>query len=104
MLDGVDEQRWSFSFQPYQAVRITTQDCFLVSPSSGLYKGGVFLVEESPWIADLKAALHQIDQFATFLDQAHHYVIPSGDDVVEVVAWCMRWSGSEESGSYPVEA
>ena len=102
-LDGTDEQRRSLIFFPYQAIRVTTQDCFVVAPESGLYKGGVFLVEESPWIADLREALRQIDRKATFLDQSHHYVVPSGDDVVEVVAWNLRWTGSDGSGSYPVE-
>ncbi len=102
-LDGADQQRRTFIFFPYQAIRVTTQDCFVVSPESGLYKGGVFLVDDSPWIADLKQALSQIDHLATFLDQSHHYVVPSGDDVVEVVAWNLKWTGSEGSGSYPAE-
>ena len=102
-LDGTDEQRRSFIFFPYQAIRVTTQDCFVVSPESGLYKGGVFWVEDSPWIADLRKALSQVDRQARFLDQSHHYVVPSGDAVVEVVAWNLKWTGSDGSGSYPVE-
>ena len=102
-LDGTDEQRRSLILFPYQAVRITTQDCFVVPPGSGLSKEGIFLVENSPWIAELKQALSQIDSHATFLDQSHHYVIPSGDDVVEVVAWNLQWSGPDGGGSFPVE-
>ena len=102
-LDGTDGQRRTFMFFPYQAIRVTTQDCFVVPPESGIYKGGVFLVDDSPWIADLKKSLSQIDQHANFLDKSHHYVIPSGDDIVEVVAWNLKWSGADASGSYPVE-
>lgn len=101
MLDGADEQRKLFIFQPYQAIRITTQDCFVVPLDSGFYKGGVFWVEESLWIAELKSALNQVDRLATFLDKSHHYVVPGGDDIVEIVAWRMNWSGSGGSGSYP---
>ena len=102
-LDGPDEHRRTFIFFPYQAIRVTTQDCFVVSPGSGLYKGGVFQVEDSPWIAGLREALSQIDRHARFLDHSHHYVVPSGDDVVEVVAWNLRWTGPDGSGSYPAE-
>lgn len=101
LLDGADEQRHCFIFCPYQAIRVTTQDCFVRSPDSKLHKGGVFRVEDSLWLAELREALSHVDHCATFLDQAHHYIIPSGDDVVEVVAWEMKWDGSQGSGSYP---
>jgi hypothetical protein len=101
MLDDADEHRRSLIFSPYQAIRITTQDCFLVSRESGLYKGGVFVVDDSPWIAELAASLSHIDSHATFLDRSHHFIIPSGDDVVEVVAWELRWTGDGGQGSYP---
>lgn len=91
-LDDANEQRRHFIFSPYQAIRVTTQDCFIVPPDSGLHKGGVFLVEDSPWLVELQTALSQIDHMATFLDQAHHFVIPSGDDIIEVIAWSMEWS------------
>lgn len=100
-LDTADEQRQHFVFRPYQAIRVTTEDCFLASPDSGLHKGGVFVVEDSPWLLELRKALSQIDRGATFLDRSHHYVIPSGDDIVEVIAWGIKWDGCEGSDSYP---
>lgn len=100
-LDDAEEQRRQFIFSPYQSIRITTQDCFLVSSESGFYRGGVFLVENSPWIVELQAALSQIDHIATFLNQSHHFVVPSGDDIIEVVAWKMEWNGGGSNRSYP---
>jgi hypothetical protein len=92
-LDDAGDHRHSFVFSPYQAVRVTTQDCFLAPPDSGFRKDGVFVVEDSPWIAELKSALAQVDRLATFLERSHHFVVPSGDDIVEVVAWEVRWNG-----------
>lgn len=102
-LDGADGQRRTLLFYPFQAIRVTTQDCFVVSPESGLRKGEVFWVEDSPWIADLKEALSHTDHLATFLDPSHHYIVPCGDEVVEVVAWNLKWTGHDGSGSYPAE-
>jgi hypothetical protein len=102
-LDDVDEHRCSLVFSPYQAVRVTTQDCFVPPPDSGFARGGLFVVEGSRWIDDLRSALAEVDRFATFLDQAHHFVVPSGDDIVEVVAWQVRWNGPAE-GTFPASA
>jgi hypothetical protein len=95
-LDDADEQRRHIIFRPYQAIRVTTEDCFLVPPDSGFYKGGVFMVEDSPWLVELGQALSRIDRRAKFLDKSYHYVIPSGDDIVEVVAWKIEWNDVEE--------
>ena len=45
----------------------------------------------SPWIEELKAALHQIDHGATFMQHAHHYLILCRENYVEVVAWEFSW-------------
>src|SRR4051794_33231921 len=82
-LDDVDGERVSLVFSPYQAVRVTTEDCFDFDPNTGLFREGVFVVEESPWIAELQSVLFEKDRGATFLTRSHHYVVPSGDDVVE---------------------
>jgi hypothetical protein len=102
-LDDVDEQRLTLVFKPYQAVRITTWDCFVVLPESGFSHGGVFLVENSPWLADLKKDLKLSDPYATFMEKSTHFVVPSGDQVLEVIAWNLKWNGPKGSGSYPVE-
>ena len=93
-LDDADENRLTFVFTPYQAVRVTTLDAFSTLPESGLRPGGVFVVEASEWIDELRSVLAQKDSVATFLDNAHHYVVPAGVDIVEVVAWGMTWSGA----------
>ena len=94
-LDDADETRVTFVFTPYQAVRVTTLDAFPTPPESGLRPGGVFMVEESEWIEELRSVLALKDSTATFLDRARHYVIPSGDDIVEVVAWDVTWAAPE---------
>ncbi|MBK6904531.1 MAG: hypothetical protein IPH04_17445 [Saprospirales bacterium] len=86
-VDDVDEKRFQLVFKPFQAIRVTTVDCFLFPTKSGFIRGGVFIVENSPWVLELREALRQIDRTATFMDKAFHYLIPAGDDVIEVVAW-----------------
>lgn len=90
-LDDASERRLRLIFRPYQAVRVTTIDCFLVPPKSGFSRTGVSRVEGSVWLEELRAALARIDRDATFLQTATHYVIPAGDDVVEIVATGMEW-------------
>ena len=88
MIDDPDEHRFRIEFSPYQALRITTIDCF-----NG-YTNGRFLmtqdmyrVENSFWIREFKKVLAKADVGADFLDKSSHYIVPLQDDVLEVVAW-----------------
>jgi len=71
-------------FVSVQAARVTTADAFLspgLLPSDGVYE-----VTPSPWVVELRAVLVEADPDATFLDDAHHYIVVGYDDVVEVIS------------------
>jgi len=85
--DDIDERRWRFVFSPFQAVRVVTADCFETPGGLMLDPHTVVEVVDSPWIAELRASLVRIDQGASFMDRAHHYLLPAQDDFIEVVAW-----------------
>lgn len=87
--DDVNEQRWKFIFNPYQALKITTIDCIDTIP---LLIGGrrplnVLEVNNSTWITYLKEELLKKDSEANFLDKARHYIFPFQDNIIEIVAW-----------------
>jgi hypothetical protein len=100
-LGGLDDtQRYlHLKFSPMQGVRVTTEDCFLEPPGLPDHPSPVVEVIGSPWIEELKAALHRIDRGATFMEHAHHYLILCRWSYVEVVAWEVTW----EVVSYPQE-
>jgi hypothetical protein len=75
-------------FEPMQAYRVTTADCFVIP--QGFLPYTVVEVLDSPWIAELKAALRIRHRYATFMEKARHFLIPGGDDFVEIVAWSVR--------------
>ena len=86
-LDDINEQRFRLEFSPYQAIKVTTIDCFDVPESMGIMQKNVMEVIGSEWMQDLKKSLKQIDSTANFMDKARHFIIPFYDDVLEVVAW-----------------
>ena len=86
-VDDVDENRIRLVFQPYQAVRITTTDCFDVPDGPPMIAQTVLEVIDSPWIEELAATLKRVDHTATFMTKARHFIVPAQDDFVEVVAW-----------------
>ena len=86
-LEDVQGNPIQLEFQPYQAMRLTTQDCFLAQPGSERLHSRILYQKTSPWLAELKAALKVIDRTADFMDQALHFTIPAGDDVLEIAAW-----------------
>jgi hypothetical protein len=99
-LDVEDTRRYlHLKFSPMQGVRVTTEDCFLFPPYLPEHSSPVVEVIGSPWIEELEAALHCIDHLATFMQDAHHYLILCRESPVEVVAWEFTWevlSDSEE--------
>ena len=91
--DDVNEQRYKIIFTPYQAVKVTTADCFdkdilLTSETleSGRYQRHILEVENSEWIEQLKKALKENDENATFIEQARHFIIDLRDKIFEIVA------------------
>jgi len=85
--DDEQEQRIQIIMGPYQAMRMTTADCFILPPGTNIIPKTVYEVSESEWISDLKRVLSVTDETATFLNKAHHYLFPLQDDFLEVVAW-----------------
>lgn len=85
--DDEHEQRIQFVLRPYQALRMTTADCFVVPSGVAIKPQVVAEVVDSEWITDLKSSLSTVDETATFLNKARHFLIPLQDDFLEVVAW-----------------
>lgn len=90
--DGVTKLR--IAFTPYQAVRVTTSDCFALSGEMFISPRTVMEVSGSEWLEQLRASLAQVDSTATFMNQARHFVIPCDDCFIEVVAWDCKLSAS----------
>jgi hypothetical protein len=90
-VDDRDERRIQLLFSPYQAVRVTTFDCFEPLGSDPFPLGTVVEVMESEWMTELRASLRKSDATASFMDKARHFIVPLQDDFAEVVAWEMKW-------------
>ena len=86
-LDDADSNKIALKFQPYQALKVTTQDCYLEEEGDTGAGDRLLYQQTSAWLNELKAALHRNDQTANFMDKAVHFIIPAGDDVLEIAAW-----------------
>jgi len=86
-LDDENERRFRLVFSPYQALRVTTADCFSVPRGQRLEPWWVVQVLESSFLSELRATLKRVDTTATFMSQAKHFLIPAQDEYIEVVAW-----------------
>lgn len=91
--DDIYERRHKIQFIPYQAIKITTADCFrkdvLLTDetlASGRYQRYIPEIENSQWIDQLKRALKEIDENASFMEHAGHFVLDLGDEIVEIAA------------------
>lgn len=91
--DDIYEQRHKIQFIPYQAIKITTADCFrkdvLLTDetlASGRYQRYIPEIENSQWTDQLKRALKEIDENASFMEHARHFVLDLGDEIVEIAA------------------
>ena len=89
-LDDVNEERYKITICPYQAFRVTTADCFLITTyynefcfRDGIYHTHILEIEDSEWIKNLKETL--TDEHATFLNDVKHYVLPLQENVIEFV-------------------
>ncbi len=85
--DDEQEQRIRFIMRPYQALRMTTADCFMVPEGVAMRPNRVVEVLDSVWLQELKRNLSVVDATATFMSKARHFIFPLQDDFLEVVAW-----------------
>jgi hypothetical protein len=97
--DDLDGRRVVLRFFPYQALRVTSIDCVPSEIDSSILRSRQVLeVVNSAWIRELAEALAGRDETATFLDRAHHFLIPAQDRIVEVAAWTMQVLDKAEAG------
>lgn len=86
-VDDVNENRWELVFQPFQAIRITTIDCFYIADDVYLESGRIVEVVKSTWIDSLKKASLEIDCDASFMNKSRHFLVPLQDDFLEIISW-----------------
>ena len=86
LLDG-HGRPLTLRFRPYQAVRLTTVDCYRRPEGMPHRPERVYWAAASPWMDDLRQRLAELDPHADFMERAVHFLVPAGDDVLEVVAW-----------------
>jgi hypothetical protein len=87
VVTDTDERDVTLRFRPYQALRLTTMDCYLGPDALPRQLDGVQWSRASAWLEELTGALSEIDLTADFMQRAIHFLVPAGDDVLEVVAW-----------------
>ncbi|MGC2659893.1 MAG: hypothetical protein WA324_18195 [Bryobacteraceae bacterium] len=95
-VDDEREKRFNLVFVPYQAVRITTSDCYIPPGEVKILRGTVLEVLQSDWIDELTTNLSKVDESATFMNEARHFVVPLQDAFLEVVAWNITTSAADE--------
>lgn len=92
--DDANEKRYKIMFKPYQAIKVTTADCFnkdilltRENLESGRYQRHILEIENSEWIMQLKKTLKENDEKAAFMEKARHFIIDLRDNIVEIVAY-----------------
>ena len=88
--DDEKESRIKFIFEPYQAVRMVTADCFDIPDGLSVIPQTVMEIQNSAWINELRETLKLTDCEADFMDKAKHFLLPLQDDFLEIVAWSIR--------------
>jgi hypothetical protein len=86
-LDEETEKRIELLFQPYQAIRVITADCFFLPKGVSIVSQRVVEVVDSEWITTLKANLRLVDETGNFMEKSRHFIIPLQDEFLEIVAW-----------------
>ena len=76
-VDDEAERRIELIFQPSQAVRMTTADCFVLPKGVSIVQQTLVEVLGSEWITTLKANLKRIDESGAFMEKARHFIIPA---------------------------
>ena len=85
-----DENMIQLEFSPFQALRVTTADCFALPEETSVVPRMIIEIENSGWISQLKASLFDVDETANFMDRSHHFLVPTCDDFIEIIAWRME--------------
>ena len=96
-VDDEREKHFRLVFHHYQAMRMTTADCYSLSNDVTLLLNTVMEVLHSSWIAELTRTLRRVDETATFMGKARHFIVPLQDDFLEVVAWNISVTDASES-------
>lgn len=89
--DDQMERRVRLTFSPYQAIRVTTADCFMSPEGLSMVPNTVVELHDSRWIQELTTRQRVIDNDAQFMKKARHFLVPLQDDFLEVVAWSIKW-------------
>ena len=89
-VDDDKESRIKLTFEPYQAIRMVTADCFKVPGDASIIQQTIMEIRDSNWINELRNTLKTTDCEADFMDKAKHYLLPLQDDFLEIVAWNIR--------------
>jgi hypothetical protein len=85
--DDENEARIRFIFEPYQAVRMITADCFSAPEGVTITPQIIVEIHNSIWVSELRSTLKKTDCEADFMDKARHFLLPLQDDFLEIVAW-----------------
>lgn len=93
-VDNEREERFRVVLEPYQAMRMISADCFDLPDGVALLPNTIMEVLNSEWIAELRKILSRVDETATFMEKARHFILPLQDDFLEVVAWNITASNS----------
>lgn len=89
-VDDRSESRIKFIFEPYQAIKMVTVDCFSLSYGMSIIPQTVMEIKNSVWIDELRKTLKLTDYEADFMDKSKHFLLPLQDDFLEVVAWNVK--------------
>lgn len=89
-VDNDKGKRIRLVFEPYQAVRIITADCFEVPEGVSIAPQTIVEIRNSTWVDALRNTLKATDYEADFMDKARHFLLPLQDDFLEIVAWNVR--------------
>ena len=95
--DDEHERRFRLLFEPYQALRVVTEDCFDTPGGLAIIPQTVVEVKDSRWVHELQSILVRNDHQATFLTKARHFLLPLQEDFLEIVAWNVRCEAIENS-------
>lgn len=86
-LDDEQERRFSLRFEPYQAFRTITADCWTVPSAVDAVSNRVLEITDSEWKRALESVLARVDSSADFMRKSRHFLIPCQDKFIEIVAW-----------------
>ncbi len=84
--DDEFEDRIRLIFEPYQSVKVTTSDCFILENEIHIIPQTIVKVDNSEWLNSLKRNLTINDETANFLNNAIHYLLPLQDDFLEIIS------------------